>query len=641
LVCLGEETMSAIVGIYNRHLRSVDRSHLEAMVNRLAHRGNDGVGLWCEGSIGLGHRLLWTTPESLRERFPLVNEHLILTADARIDNREELISGLSLGDHTLTDSQLILAAYCQWGDRCPEHLLGDFAFAIWDQQKQSLFCARDHFGVKPFYYYASSDCFAFATEIKGLLCLPEVPQELNETRIAEHLDAANAQVDRTFYEWIYRLPPAHCLTVQQSAMKMRRYWQLDVDRELRLESDAAYAEQFLEIFTEAVRCRLRSAFPIGSMLSGGLDSSSITCVARQILAVEGISLHTFSARYDQVARSDERRFQEPVLQQGNLTSHYLVADQRGPLTEVERMMWHQDEAIYPGNLYMIWGLYSIAQSQVRVLLDGFDGDTTVSHGTEYLRELAQSGRWKILWNETKAFGQRFDLPWKKVFLQWVWRYGIKPKISWIRCHKPASAITNLIGNSVYSDSINQQLAKQHPLNQVPAFKTERENHHYLLNRSVMPYVLETMNQAAGAFSLEVRVPFFDKRLVEFCLALPPEQKLSQGWGRVVMRRAMAGILPESVQWRVDKSNLHHSFEQGLRTFETHHFASILADAPTVLRNAIDLKALGEMYDRFLAQTATEEEVNLLWRTVTLGLWLRSNAPASFSTVHQEVISTIH
>jgi asparagine synthase (glutamine-hydrolysing) len=635
--------MSAIVGIYNRNQQPVDRPSLESMVNTLAHRGRNGVGLWCEGAIGLGHRLLWTTPESLRESFPLVRQRLVLTADARIDNREELMMALGLSDEAVTDSQLILAAYERWGDRVAEHLLGDFALAIWDQEKQELFCARDHFGVKPFYYYQSENTFAFATEMKALFCLSEVSHQLNETRIAEHLDASDAQRDRTFYQHIFRLPPAHSLKVRGQDIDLRPYWALDPSRELRLDSDQAYAERFLEIFTEAVRCRLRSEFAIGSMLSGGLDSSSITCVARQILAAEGIPLHTFSARYDQVSQSDERQFQEPILQQDNLIPHYLVADQRGPLTEVDRMMWHQDEAIYPGNLYMIWGLYEIAQSEVRVLLDGFDGDTTVSHGTEYLRELAQAGQWHTLWNETKGFGERFNLPWKKVFFKWLWRYGIKPKVAPLvqrlrkRTQSPFS--TDFSENPIYSTRINQQLAQSHSQNQIPAFKTERENHHYLLTRSIMPYVLETMNKAAGAFSLELRFPFFDKRLVEFCLSLPPDQKLYQGWGRVVMRRAMTGILPESVQWRVDKSNLHYSFEHGLRTFEQKYFEEVIYNASDKLQNHVDRVALGQIYERLIAQTATEEEVNLLWRSVTLGLWLESSAPTSLSIGKKEVIVT--
>src|SRR5262245_20600165 len=160
------------------------------MVASVAHRGPDASGSWCQGAVGLGHRMLWTTPESLSEKLPLANQagDLAITADARIDNRDELTAALGLPPHSgVTDSMLILLAYEHWGEHCPEKLLGDFAFAIWDGRKRVLFCARDHFGVKPFYYCHSGRLFAFASEIKALLSLPEVPRRLNEVRVADYL----------------------------------------------------------------------------------------------------------------------------------------------------------------------------------------------------------------------------------------------------------------------------------------------------------------------------------------------------------------------------------------------------------------------------------------------------------------------
>ena len=199
--------MSGIVGICYLDNRSVDRPDLARMVETIAHRGPDGSGLWSEGPVGLGHRMLWTTPESLHERLPFVNRtgDIAITADARIDNRDELFRMLPMtGDSSgkVSDSQLILAAYENWGERCLEHLLGDFAFAVWDSRTQTLFCARDHFGVKPLYYYSSSKAFVFATEIKALLCLPEVPRQLDEMKVADYLTATFDDTAVTFYrEW--------------------------------------------------------------------------------------------------------------------------------------------------------------------------------------------------------------------------------------------------------------------------------------------------------------------------------------------------------------------------------------------------------------------------------------------------------
>ena len=177
--------MSGIAGIYYLDGRPVEGMDVQRMIDSIAHRGPDGCGVWTDGSVGLGHRMLWTTPESLHEKLPLTNKSgdLTITADARIDNRDELISALNFNGRpreTITDSEIILAAYEKWGEKCPEELLGDFSFAIWDKRKQIVFCGRDHFGVKPFYYHLSEKIFTYASEIKAMLCLQHVPRRLNE-----------------------------------------------------------------------------------------------------------------------------------------------------------------------------------------------------------------------------------------------------------------------------------------------------------------------------------------------------------------------------------------------------------------------------------------------------------------------------
>src|SRR3989441_814506 len=299
--------MSAIAGIVRLDGAPADRANLDRMLERLAHRGPDGHGSHIADSCGLGPRMLWTPPQALHQRLPPPNSTggPPPTADARIDNREELCS-LLCAPSTVTDADLILQAYARWGERCPEHLLGDFAFALWDARRGLLFCARDHFGVKPFYYHhRPGRLFAFASEIKGLLVLSDVPRRLNETRVADYLVPLLEDKEITFYEEIVRLPPAHRMVVTREGVRIDQYWTLDPEREIRMKSDAEYAAAFREIFTEAVRCRLRSAFPVGSMLSGGLDSSSIACVPRELLAEDGGGkLHTLSAGFDDVPAAD-------------------------------------------------------------------------------------------------------------------------------------------------------------------------------------------------------------------------------------------------------------------------------------------------------------------------------------------------
>lgn len=645
--------MSAIAGIYYLDDRTVERVDLGRMIDILAHRGPDGSDIWNEGPVGIGHRMLWTTPESLLEKLPLVNQtgDLVLTADARIDNRDELIAALALNDRPvekITDSQLILAAYEKWGDRCAEQLLGDFAFAIWDRRKQVFFCARDHFGVKPFYYYSSGRTFVFATEIKALLCLPEVPRRLNEVRVGDYLTSMFDDTAITFYQDIMRLPPAHSMTVSREGTHLQSYWSLDPTRELRLGSDEEYAEAFRELFTEAVRCRLRSAFPVGSMLSGGLDSSSITCVARQLLAQnKGQPLPTFSVIFDEITECDERPFINAVLSQGGFEPHYMHGDQRSPLTDLDRILWHQDEAFFgPGLAIMTWGLCGTANEQgVRILLDGHDGDGTVSHGFGYLHELARAGRWLTLAIELRGTARIYNESSWGLLWSYVRRYGLDPLISRFQVLKLVRRIWRALLRRVrrgrnqstdrpaWNANLNPDFVQRIGLAEryqawrqaeSASAQNERESHYRTLTAGVQPLGLEVLDKAAAAFSIEHRYPFWDKRLVEFCLALPPEQKLHRGWSRMVMRRAMADILPVKVQWRADKSNFLPNFSHGLLAFERERLNQVIMNDSRVIQEYVDITVLREAYHRFLSRESLErpEDVFAIWRVVSLALWLR-------------------
>ncbi|MGB3560233.1 MAG: lasso peptide isopeptide bond-forming cyclase, partial [Geitlerinemataceae cyanobacterium] len=559
--------MSGIVGIFNLDDRTVDRQQLDRMVDVLAHRGPDGANIWSEGSVGFGHRMLWTTPESLLETFPLANTtgNVVLTSDARIDNRDELIQKLDLTDRPaekITDSQLILSAYEKWGENCPQYLLGDFAFAIWDGRQQSLFCARDHFGVKPLYYhYQPGKAFYFASEIKALLSLPEIPHRVNEVRIADYLAPMLKDQCITAYEGIFRLPPAQTMTVSASGdIHRQTYWTLEVKEELRLNSDEEYAAAFREIFTEAVRCRLRSAFSVGSHLSGGLDSSSVTCVARNLLRSQGTKLHSFSNVFDTVTECDERQFIDPIVAQGDLIPHYLHPDRTGPLSQWEDIFPADEEPCLIGaNGYLVWGLNRAAQDAgVRVVLDGFDGDTTVSHGMGYFAELARQGKWESFMAEAKAICQHFETSpasilqrygltyLEELARQWKWlafaktlrgigkhfkitsypkllvRYGLKPilpssllKVWRFLRGRNGNHTPNWV-NPDFSDriGIDDRIRDLDPL--MPPAKSDGEEQWRAFNSGGLTLVLEQGDRGAAACAMEARHPFMDKRLIEFC-----------------------------------------------------------------------------------------------------------------------------
>lgn len=625
--------MSGVVGLWYRDGRRVEGGELEAMVASLAHRGPDGSGSWSDQSVGMGHQKLAITPTSFKEVLPArdASGQLVVTADARLDNRQELIAALEVppsAGSEVSDSDLILKAYERWGERCPERLLGDFVFAIWDGRNQSFFCARDHFGLKPIYYYLSPSLFTFASEIKALLCLPEVPRRLNETRVADYLTPLLQDNVITFYEDILRLPAGHSMVVTREKAEVTCYWSLDPSKEVRFGSDQEYNEAFRELFLDTVRCRLSSAYPVGSLLSGGLDSSSISCAARDMLKETGdLPLKTFSAIFDVVTQCDERPFIDIVLKQGGFEPHYVVADSISPLTDVERIFFHQDEPFFAPNLFMHCGLYEAAQNEgVRALLDGVDGDTTVSYGTKTFVEMASQLRWATLAKEVKLLsGLLNDKPWRI-----LWRYSIKNlapdflRPAWRRLrgmHRLGFPVNPALREDfIQRIGVWERMEALQGKWTMPA-RTTRDEHYRRLTWGLIPFIIEAADKASAMYDVEVRYPFFDKRLIEFCLGLPSEQKFSKGWVRVIHRRALEDVMPRDIAWRFGKSCLGANFRRGIRTDDRELIEDVIFKEPGGLSNYIDINALRATYHRFREEENSREDVPI-WRAATLGLWLR-------------------
>lgn len=626
--------MSGIVGIYFLDGRPVERTDLEPMVESLAHRGPDDTGIWRRGSVGLGHRMLWTTPESLHEKLPRISDsgELVISADARIDNREELLTRLDLRrpPAEISDSDLILAAYEKWGRTCPKKLIGDFAFAIWDRPRQSLFCARDHMGVRLFYYHSSPRAFVFASEIKAILCLAEVPRRLNELQVGAYLEGEIPNKVSTFYQQILRLPPGHSLTVSPGKQpSLESYWELDPLRELHLGSDEAYAESFREVFTEAVRCRLRSAFPVGAELSGGMDSSAVVCVARKLLgsSADG-KLNTFSFVFDQVPESDERGFIQAVVNQGGLEPHYIRPEFLSPLDSIEENFHYADEPVTSANLYLFTqALFpAVRQRGVRVLLDGLEGDVVVSHGFEYLPELFKHGTWGELYREIISLGQRQERPPWRVF----WSRVLEPVLP-----EPVSdLIRKILGRPRRGDEqdyLNPDFARRPGLQEQnravaprapKGVRPSRWQHWLAISGSIEPYILEAKARAIAPFGIEPRHPFYDRRVVEFCLALPPEQKLNRGWNRMILRRALGHLYPREVCWRATKGNFTPNFEKAFLTIGRRRLEEVILEDPGTIRPYVNLDNLRRNYRELLSGRGDSDCLSMVWLAVSLALWLR-------------------
>src|SRR5262245_47354052 len=620
--------MSAIAGLFQRDGRPLEAATLKPMVAALAHRGPDAVDIWCEGPIGLAHGLLLTMPEGSdpRQRLVSTEDRLVLSADARLDNRSDLIVALGLAEHAsgkISDDELILSAYGRWGDHAPEHLLGDFAFAVWDSRRRTLYCARDRMGVRPFYYFASPRTFAFASEIKGLLALPEVPRRLNEARVADHLGATVTDKTSTFYQDILRLPPGHCLSVGPETLGQRRYWALDPTHEVRHESDRAYADAFRAHFLDAVRCRLRAVAPVGSTLSGGLDSSSVACVARELLRENaGGRLHTFSAVFPGLPQADELRLINAVVRDGKVVAHHLRGDVVDPFADLPGPLPYMDEPSYSTVTLLYRSLFRQArQHGVRVLLDGLEGDTTVSHGTAYPLELARTGRWMALATEVTAFARMGQVSSGRLLWQTVrplapqWMRRLRRRL---RRQEPRDVV--LRPDLVQRTGLEERLDALRE-DWRTGGRTARQDHWRRINSPLVTQAIESVGASASVFSIEPRHPFLDSRLLEFCLALPGRQTLRHGATRVVMREAMAGFLPEEVRWRPGKANLRAIIPHALGTAGPTVLGSVLEREAEVLSAYVDVAALRVTCDRFV-HTGDPAYALAVWKAVTFAAWVR-------------------
>lgn len=345
-------------------------------------------------------------------------------------------------------------------------------------------------------------------------------------------------------------------------------------------------------------------------------------------------LHTFSGIYDDVLESDERPYINAVLGHGGVEPHFGHPDQLSPLTDWEGASWREDEPLWNPQMALHWVLYQAAQEQnIRVLLDGFGGDLVVSHGVAYLAELARAGRWVTLVSEAAGLGKRFDRPLWRI----VWKRGVAPvapepvRQAWRRLRR-RNGVMGIYNAPVRPDfaqriGLAERVASLQGERGRPA-RSSRKEHCLELTSGLYPsWSLAVLDRSAALFGIEPRLPFFDRRLAEFCLSLPPEQKMHQGWTRMIMRRALTNVLPEEIRWRGGKANLGPSFNHGLLTVDRRVLEDVLLNNPGGIAEYIDPTTLRRIYQRYLSNKDTNDGF-ILWRIATIALWLRRTGLAS-------------
>lgn len=623
--------MSGIAGICNVDGGPVDRALLAQMTRAIAHRGPDGIGHWMAGPVALGHAMFHTTPESLRETQPLSMESaqqgsLCLTLDGRVDNRRELRAALESKGCALrtdTDAELVLRAYEHWDEDCARHIVGDFAFAIWDGRNRKLFCARDLLGIRPFYYHFDGHTFTFSSELRPLLDVPGFQRRLNAGMLGEYLCDRITCRDETLYQNILRLPPAHRLALKDGVLRVSRHFDFDPGKSIRYGSDEQYAEHFFEIFREAVSCRLRSQTPVALWLSGGLDSCSILGMAGHLVEQGAISNRQLAAYTLAFSHpdADERAYVSDATEMWRFAAYSVDIDNVHAEPLVSDIQRYQDLPDFP-NLSPWQGLCAKASNNgSRVNLWGLGGDEWLTgeetHCADMLRRLQIP---------TLVRQFRHDLAFHRLGLDKSPSFPIRELMQW--CVYPLiplgmkltakrllrwSAPSWISPEFARAVKLRDRLAQRAVPPRFPTMAQQRS--HRQLDSGFDALVYELVNRMEARHNMEGRHPFNDRRLIEFALALPEDQRWRGDQTKYVLRQAMRRYLPDSIWQRRSKAD--YTFldaeclvrERAGRVFQSLRLAD---------EGYVDAGEVREMHERCCEGRI--EEHGPLWMILALELW---------------------
>lgn len=544
--------MSGIFGIFNRNGNSVDRNIVENMLESMSSWDPDERDLWINGPVALGHTMLWNTPESKYEHLPLQKDVYVLTMDARIDNRDELAKELILPERPMSeigDSEFILAAYQKWGEQCSKYLLGDFSFAIWDEEQQHLFCSRDYFGIKPFYYYLDDERFIFSNDIKVLLAYDNIDYIVNESAVASYLKYNFlVEQDTTFFENIHKLSVATNITIMASKEKRYTYWKAEDCPKIEYKSLDEYIKVARDLLEKAVDSRIRSVYPIASHLSGGLDSSSVSVLASRKLALNGHRLTGFNWIPVLDSKADRNYYEW-----GNSKKIALLENIEHcaiNLSEDDVLDIYKTLDITFGDTLHFWYEAQIqkyaSKKGIRVILSGTGGDQFLSNSgyiegkrISWLQKFKKVH--KVLVEEN--FGSRkLILGYIKKIYSFITNHFVP---NWFFCvyngtHCGFNRVLNYLQPSVLkliSQQVDDRFGQENSV---------RNGMLLSLNNAPIQTRLDSWNVSGRQHKVEYRYPLLDKRIVEFALGIPEEIFQYNGKERFLFRRIIENLLPQEI-----------------------------------------------------------------------------------------------
>lgn len=556
--------MSVIYGIIHTNGTPIRDAEIDLLRNELNDVKFDREATWRETTVHLGVQLRQLVNNDA-EQAPLQDSGLVICADARLDNRKELAEKLGISLESLdklSDSQLILKAYQKWGKESPKKLLGDFAYVIYDKNSKQLFCARDYIGIRPFYYYWVNGCFSFCTMRHPLMVSCPVTPTPNDMFIVASFIESGAEASHTIANEILRLPPAHSLTIDETGIQLHRYWEPRPMPLLQLANEEEYANAMRELFTRAVTCRTQSDHQIGSHLSSGLDSGSVTVLAARALHKQGKKLLAFSWSPEpneiSQALGDERDLILDVCRQEQIECQF------SKLKSVDMFSQQpQYRSIWGGYLYQheTDHLPSYLKYDCRIMLSGWGGDEFASYcgSRGFLADLLLQKN--IVYFMSQALRLRLNgmLSTSAILKQTL--YPLLPDAIYRHYIERQGQRESFI-NAKLESLLGQLSQKRDRWHQRDLKRVQRR----LLLNGYLHDRIEIWAQFGEIYGVNYLYPMLDKRLVEFVLAIPIEQLSRNGWRRFLFRNAMQGILPASVQW--NKSKMEPALESELNVIRS-------------------------------------------------------------------------
>jgi asparagine synthase (glutamine-hydrolysing) len=604
--------MCGIAGELRFDGKRSDLAATKIMCDAQIHRGPDDEGYYSRGPVSLGIRRL-SIIDLTKGIYPLENEEgtIRLVFNGEIYGFDTLRAELERCGHTFrskTDAETLVHSYEEWGTKCLEKLNGMFAFALWDEREQLLWIARDHFGIKPLYYHKNDRFFAFASEIKPLLARPDVRRRPNERVIRNYLRSARVDdTAETFFEGITRLLPAHQLLLRpMGTVKPERYWTPKISRQLNGDASAREAETTRQLFLDAVSRQLVSDVPVGTCLSGGIDSSSVVFAIRRVhpkgSASTGEWIKTFSAVFPGYP-IDETKYARTVCDAARAEQNPVEPTADELWRDLPDLVRCQEEPFSSTSIYAQYRVMKSARERgVTVLLDGQGGDELLCgyiplylHYLLMLRKLGSYHRLLIEGVRSRDLTGPLVRPHVLAYFRRLLTYGR----SLVSRAKPAMSKTRTKARVSEDDlpGVLESLTSVHGL----------------------PALLRYEDKNSMWHSIEARVPFLDRPFFEYVAALPLDRKLRDGWTKHIFRRAMSGVLPEEIRLRRSKIGFETPEKKWIEKELRGHLQEFFSSSDLRASRFYNADALRKL----LAEPRlTVDETRRIWRTLNLELWFQ-------------------